>query len=70
MPNKKELNKRVENESKSGIPIRNDNLVCKNCVHRYDDSKVFGNTSKCAKYKKSKPNSILLGNACVFKETK
>ena len=61
----KEMKERTESESKAVMRITNDNLVCKNCLFVYDDSVKFGNTSQCAIYA-SKPNAVLLGNACKF----
>ena len=57
------LKKRIESEAKSVLRITNQKLVCKDCDNRFDDSKIFGNTSKCFKYQ-TKPNKVLLGGEC------
>lgn len=61
----KEFERRVKSESKTGIRVTNKNLVCKDCLFKYDDEVKLGNTSKCAVYK-TKPNLILLGGKCEF----
>lgn len=65
MPNNAEFKKRIESEAKAAIPIRNNNLVCKDCALKFDDSEIPGNTSKCEVYD-SKPNNVLLGENCKF----
>lgn len=59
-----EVNERVRSEAEAIVRITNDDLVCKNCVCRYDDGTIFGNTSKCEKYPVKKPIQILLGGKC------
>ncbi len=41
------------------IRITNEDLQCKDCKHKYYDTVIFGNTSKCEMYE-IKPNGILL----------
>ena len=67
MPNDADFKKRIASEAKAAMPIRNDNLDCKDCVYKYDDSEIPGNTSKCEIYD-NKPNAILLGGKCNYKE--
>lgn len=43
--------------------VTNDDLVCKDCLFKYDDSVKLGNTSKCEVYE-AKPNEVLLGGEC------
>lgn len=57
-----EIQKRYESEGKGIVRITNKDLVCKDCMYRYDDSVIFGNTSRCDFYPARKPNSILKGN--------
>lgn len=61
----KEFERRIKSESKTAIRVTNKNLVCKDCLFKYDDDTKLGNTSKCAIYK-AKPNLILLGGKCEF----
>lgn len=61
----KEFERRIKSESKAAIRVTNKNLVCKDCLFKYDDDTKLGNTSKCAVYK-TKPNLILLGGKCEF----
>lgn len=67
MPNDADFKKRIESEAKATMPIRNDDLVCKDCIYKYDDSERPGNTSKCEVYD-DKPNDILGGGNCKYKE--
>lgn len=59
-----ELKKKFDNEASTMVRTTNDVLVCKDCLLRRDDSKIFGNTSRCEAYPKKKPNPILLGGEC------
>lgn len=59
-----EFARRIENESLGIRRITNDCLKCKDCIFRFNDSEIFGNTSRCAIYK-CKPNEILLGGDCI-----
>ena len=67
MPNDADFKKRIESEAKAAMPIRNDNLDCKDCIYKYDDSEIPGNTSKCEIYD-NKPSVILLGGKCNYRE--
>ncbi|MBR0359151.1 MAG: hypothetical protein IIX37_07475 [Selenomonadaceae bacterium] len=63
MAENKDFAKRIASESKNTSRISNENLICKDCVSRVDDSKHFGNTSKCLKLG-LKPTKVLLGGEC------
>lgn len=58
-----ELKKRIISEQQCASRITNDNLVCQDCIYRYDDSVKFGNTSVCEIYD-IKPNKVLKGGIC------
>lgn len=58
------LKDRVESEAKAIVRITNNDLECKDCLLRYDDSVIFGNTSRCEAYPYKKPNNVLLGGEC------
>lgn len=60
---KKLFAERIESESMAVGRVSNDDLVCKDCIHRFDDSKIFGNTSRCGVYP-SKPNKVIVGESC------
>lgn len=45
-------------------PIKNANLVCKDCKKRYDDTELPCNTSKCEAFK-MKPSEIFDGGDCI-----
>lgn len=65
MADNAEFKERIESEAKAAMPIRNENLVCKDCILKFDDSEIPGNTSKCEVYD-SKPNEVLLGEKCMY----
>ena len=44
--------------------LTNANLVCKDCIYRMDDSKVWGNTTKCKQYA-DKPSPVIAGEECI-----
>lgn len=43
--------------------IKNENLVCKDCRKKYDDSEMPCNTSKCEAFD-MKPDKVLDGGDC------
>ena len=43
--------------------ITNNDLVCKDCIYRFNDSETIGNTSKCEWYD-TKPDKVLNGSIC------
>lgn len=49
--------------------IKNENLVCEDCIKKYDDTNMPCNTSKCKAYK-IKPDEILNGGDCNEYEPK
>ena len=44
--------------------IKNENLVCKDCKKKYDDTKLPCNTSQCEAFD-IKPDEVLDGGDCV-----
>ena len=59
----KKMKERIESEARAIIGISNKNLICKDCEFVLDDSKVFGNVSRC-KIFEVKPANVLLGEKC------
>lgn len=55
---------RVLSEQSAIMPVTNADLVCKDCVQRFDDGLILGNVSKCEAYPVCKPKKILLGGEC------
>lgn len=43
--------------------LTNDDLQCRDCKFRLDDSKIYGNTSRCSKYTR-KPADVLSAERC------
>lgn len=60
----KDLEKRVVSEQQCMKRIANDDLVCKDCTFKYDDTVKLGNTSVCEKFD-VKPSEVLLGGDCI-----
>lgn len=54
---------RIKSEQAAMRRITNNDLVCKDCLYRYDDTVKLGNTSVCEMYN-PKPNEVLLGEDC------
>ena len=66
MATNKKLNPLDEKFKKDELkfePIKNKDLVCKNCKKKYDDTNLPCNTSKCEAYA-IKPNVVLDGGDC------
>ena len=56
--------KKIESEQMTIVGIHNDNLVCMDCLLRYDDRRICGNVSRCEQYPEHKPQSVLDGGKC------
>lgn len=64
MGKNKEMKKRIVSEQQGMKRITNDNLICKNCKYKFDDTVKLGNTSTCQMFN-VKPNEVLLGKDCI-----
>ncbi|MBO5933867.1 MAG: hypothetical protein J6Q94_00095 [Clostridia bacterium] len=58
------LDEKFRNDRLKFEPIKNKNLVCKDCKKRYDDTELPCNTSKCEAFAR-KPNEVLDGKDCI-----
>ena len=45
-------------------PIKNKDLICNDCRHKYDDTNLPCNTSKCEVFA-MKPDEVLDGGDCI-----
>lgn len=54
---------RIKIEARGKTRITNEDLVCRDCTYKLDDSEALGNTSRCSKFT-SKPSNVLLGGDC------
>ncbi len=54
---------RIESEAMCAGPIKNKDLVCKDCEFVFDDTERFGNVSICLMYE-AKPSNVLTGGKC------
>ena len=59
-----EMEKKIKSEQ-TMHRITNDDLICKNCLLRTDDTVIFGNTSRCERYS-AKPVEVLIGGGCSY----
>lgn len=57
------LDEKFKKDKLNFIPIKNENLVCKDCKKRYDDKLIPGNASKCEAYHR-KPLIVINGGDC------
>ena len=55
---------KIRSEQQAIIRTTNNDLVCSNCVQRFDDGVIFGNTSRCEAYPDCKPIEVLKGGKC------
>lgn len=58
-----DINDRIKSEQ-TLTRITNNDMVCRNCLLRFDDTVIYGNTSKCEAYPKCKPTKVLIGGKC------
>lgn len=54
---------RIQDEAKGFKRITNNDLKCRDCLFRLDDSVRLGNTSQCRVFI-LKPNAVLKGGDC------
>ena len=58
------MNGKFENDELKMVRITNEDLVCKGCRNKFDDTNIPANTSKCEKYD-LKPDEVLDGGKCI-----
>lgn len=58
------LDEKFKKDKLNFEPIKNINLICKDCKKRYDDTELPCNTSKCEAFK-MKPLEIFDGGDCI-----
>ena len=58
------LDRKFRNDRLKFEPIKNKNLVCKDCKKRYDDTELPCNTSKCEAFK-LKSSEVFDGGDCI-----
>lgn len=63
MANRNTIDEKFKNDKLKFEVIKNENLVCKDCQYKYDDTEMPCNTSKCAKFP-VKPNEVIDGGDC------
>ncbi len=67
--NKNALDEKFKKDKLKFELIKNENLVCKDCRKKYDDTNMPCNTSKCKAFE-MKPNEVLDGGDCSEYESK
>lgn len=55
---------RIRSESRATVQMSNNDMVCKDCLLRYDDSSSNRNTTRCEAYQTVKPYGVLAGGEC------
>lgn len=65
---KEEIERRIESESPGMVRITNNDLDCKDCKFKRDDSYIYGNVSKCDVFPVMKPKEVLKGSKCKYHE--
>lgn len=55
------MKKRIESESMACVGTCNANMVCVDCLQRYNDSVIPANASRCEAYPDGKPLDIVFG---------
>lgn len=58
------LDRKCQRDKLRFVRITNQDLVCRDCLYRYDDSVIWGNTSKCEMYETVKPSTVIDGGKC------
>ena len=64
MSKKNSLHEKWEKDPVRFKRITNDDLVCKDCAFRLDDSEIYGNTSRCEVFPDIKPGKVINGGKC------
>ena len=67
MAKRNPLDEKFKNDKLSFVQIKNEDLVCKDCRKKYDDTDMPCNTSKCQAFD-VKPDEVLDGGGCVKHE--
>lgn len=57
------LKKRIESESKACVGVCNANMVCVDCLQRFNDAQIPANATRCEAYPGGKPLDIVFGKA-------
>ena len=57
------LNDKFKKDNLKFNQIKNENLICRDCAKKYDDTELPCNTSKCEAYT-IKPYKVLDGGEC------
>ena len=60
---KNTLDEKFKQDELKFVQIKNKNLVCRNCIKKYDDVEMPCNTSKCEAFD-IKPSTVLDGGDC------
>lgn len=58
------LDEKFKNDQLKIEPVKNEDLICKDCKNRYDDSELPCNTSQCEAFD-IKPDEVFDGGDCI-----
>lgn len=64
MKNMNALDEKFKKDNLKFNQIKNENLVCKDCIFRLDDTDIPCNTSMCKMFE-VKPDEVLDGGECI-----
>lgn len=62
-PTDEEIKRRLSSEQHAMGRVTNNDMVCKDCVFRMDDSVIYGNSSRC-QVVGLKPADVIMGGSC------
>lgn len=58
------LDEKFKNDNMKVEPVKNDDLICKDCKKKYDDTDLPCNTSQCEAFA-VKPDEVFDGGDCI-----
>lgn len=58
------LDEKFKNDHMKVEPVKNDDLICKDCKKKYDDTDLPCNTSQCEAFA-VKPDEVFDGGDCI-----
>lgn len=53
------LDEKFQKDKLAGVKVTNDDLICSDCVQRYQDT-----VGRCESFPNGKPDGVLLGGEC------
>ena len=63
-----DLKERTESESRACMGVCNANMVCADCLQRFNDARIPANATRCEAYPSGKPLDIVFGKTTKCSE--